>query len=122
MTQQPGAASTAQSHDDGVPLRAIVVAVLTACMEAKRLADAQSAQLAEAYRVGDLSLFAVPAFGFSSIQVELHCAVMGLDSSGDLMVEMRPAKLRDIDLMKLQTFRLTIDPLTLRVHAREHAK
>ena len=122
MTQGPAAGSTAQSHDDGVPLRTVVAAVLAAISEAKRLADAQSAQLADANRVGDLSLFAVPAFGLSSIKVEQHSAVLGVDTSGDLMVEVRPAKLQDIDLMKLQTFRLTIDPLTLRVHPREHAR
>lgn len=107
---------------EGTSLKSVVGGLLQALGEAKYLGDIKSAKLLETYKkVKALSLFTVPAFTISDVDIELRFSIVGPSEEQkegeipDFKINISPEFLKGLESHHISVMKLKISPVNLRV-------
>lgn len=107
---------------ESTSLSAVVQGIVQALREAQHMGDIESARLAEAYKKEKPMLsFTVPAFKIADVEIELHFAVRGTvegekkGETTDVMIDISPSSLKELDAAKVSVMKLKITPTNLKV-------
>jgi len=107
----------------GLELNKVFGHILQGLTEAKRLGDMESVQLYETYKANPvLSQLSVPAFDISEVEVELRFTVVEPAEEAEkeggisgLKVRISAPSLEGLESHQIQTVKLRINPVLLRV-------
>ena len=108
---------------EGISLKMVVGGILQSLREAKHIGDVESARLVDIYKKEPrLSLFSVPAFAISDVEVELRFAVSdagsGQNCEGndiDVKVCITPDAIKELNEHQMSVMKLKLSPVSLRV-------